>query len=177
MRNLASMRIGAHLMCVRGRYWVTFGGDETKTGQPYEAPFPDALLPPLDRYLNHDRPVLLMGENHSTPAVLDALWISEVGTQLEQGAFGRRIVIHTRKTFGQSLPPHWCRDAAATEIAIHNPAFVDDARHLLGHTTPRTAERHYNQARSLVASRRHHALLAQWREDAGRTDKADGDDR
>ena len=52
------------------------------------------------------------------------------------------------------------RDAAATTIAIEDPRHVRDARLVLGHASLATTERHYNQARSLEASRRHHAMLA-----------------
>jgi integrase/recombinase XerD len=60
----------------------------------------------------------------------------------------------------RSLPPHWFLDAAATTIAIEDPIHVRDARHVLGHTSLATTERHYNQARGLEASRRHQAVLA-----------------
>jgi site-specific recombinase XerD len=71
-----------------------------------------------------------------------------------------RICKHTRKAFGTSLPPHWFRDAAATSIAIEDPMHVRDARHVLGHASLATTERHYNQACSIDASRRHQAMLA-----------------
>jgi hypothetical protein len=40
---------------------------------------------------------------------------------------------------------------------------VRDARHVLGHARLATTERHYNQARSLDASRRHQIMLADLR--------------
>jgi hypothetical protein len=58
-----------------------------------------------------------------------------------------------------SIPPHWFRDAAATSIAIEDPVHVRDAHLLLGNTLA-VMEKHYNQAQSLEASRRHHAMLA-----------------
>ena len=176
MRNLASMRIGKHLVNQRDRYWIVFRPEETKAGQPFEAPFPDDLVPALARYLDHHRPVLLMGENRAEPASLDALWVSEVATQLEQGAMGRRIIKHTKRAFGASVPPHWFRDAVATEIAIHNPRFVDDARHMLGHATPTTTEKFYNQAQTLQASRRYHQLVAARRHEPSRVKTGQGDD-
>jgi hypothetical protein len=92
----------------------------------------------------------------------DALWVSEVGTMLESGALARRIWKHTKEAFGASLPPHWFRDAAATSIAIENPRHVCDAHHILGNTLAMT-EKHYNQARSLEASRRYNAMLTSLR--------------
>ena len=78
---------------------------------------------------------------------------------LEIGALANRIRKHTKEAFGASLPPHWFRDAAATSIAVEDPRHVGDAHHILGNTLAMT-EKHYNQARSLEASRRHHAMLA-----------------
>jgi len=36
----------------------------------------------------------------------NSVWVSEVGTQLEIGALGRRIVDHTRSEFGRVAPSH-----------------------------------------------------------------------
>ena len=114
IKNFAAIRLGRQLVLQGERYWLVFAAEETKTGQPWEAVFPEALLPYLARYLDHHRPVLLRGERGTEPADIDALWVSEVGTQLELGALATRIRKHTDRAFGVSLPPHWFRDAAAT---------------------------------------------------------------
>jgi integrase len=167
-KNFAAIRIGRHLVQQGGNFWLLFGADETKTGAPYEAVVPTALVTALRRYLDHHRPVLLRGDPNrraagNAPADTDALWISEVGTALEVGALGRRISHHTSDAFGATVPAHWFRDAAATSIAIEDPVHVRDAHHVLGHADLKTTERYYNQARSLEASRRHQALLASLR--------------
>jgi integrase/recombinase XerD len=89
---------------------------------------------------------------------------------LEEGALANRIRKHTKEAFGASLPPHWFRDAAATSIAVEDPRHMRDAHHVLGNTLA-MAERHYNQARSLEASRRHHAMLAALRGSLNRRSK------
>jgi hypothetical protein len=88
---------------------------------------------------------------------LDAVWVSEVGTQLEQHALACRIIKHTKKAFGRSVSPHMFRDAAATSIAVDNPKHIGDAALILGHSGQKMTEKHYNHARSLEASRRHAA--------------------
>jgi hypothetical protein len=171
VKNLAMMRLGRHLTKV-GRCWqILFAAHETKSHVPYEATFPSALAPRLERYIDVHRPVLMRGERADgrpdAPPVnpeLDAVWVSEVGTQLEEGALARRIVDHTKAAFGRSVPPHWFRDAAATSIAIDNPSHIGDASLVLGHAGLSTTERHYNNARSLDASRRHAAALEVLRE-------------
>jgi hypothetical protein len=77
---------------------------------------------------------------------------------LEKGALASRIRKHTKEAFGASLPPHWFRDAAATSIAVEDPQHVSDAHHILGNTLAMT-QKHYNQAHTLEASRRHQAML------------------
>lgn len=142
-----------------------------KTRVPYEAVFPAALEPRLERYLALHREVLLRGERGNgqddAPPInpgLDAVWVSEVGTQLEQHALACRIIKHTREAFGQSVSPHMFRDCVATSIAVDNPKHVGDASLVLGHAGHTTTEKHYNHARILEASRRHAATLARLRE-------------
>jgi integrase/recombinase XerD len=159
VKNLAAMRLGAHVVEQHGRHWMLFSAAETKTRRAWQAMLPDALESNLRHYLRHHRPVLVAGEQGDLVSDIDALWVSEVGTQLETGALSTRIRKLTKTAFGQSIPPHWFRDAAATSIAIDNPVHVRDAHLILGHADMATTEKHYIQARSLQASRRHHAML------------------
>ena len=170
-RNLAMMRLGRHLMKVGGRWRIVFGAEETKTHVPYEAVLPAALGPRLERYLDVHRPVLLRGgpaagDPGALPIhpELDAVWVSEVGTQLSYVALGTRIFVRTRREFGRGLFPHMFRDCAATAVAVDNPKHIGDASLILGHAEHSTTEKHYNHARSLDASRRHAAMLATLRE-------------
>jgi integrase/recombinase XerD len=64
-----------------------------------------------------------------------------------------RIVARTHEGLGQAINPHLFRDAAATSIAIDDPAHIGIASRLLGHRSGSTTERYYNQARSVEASR------------------------
>ncbi len=154
LTNFASIVLGVHLVQQSGGWWLQFPASGMKAKRPYEVAFPTALVPELEHYLAVHRNVLLAGESGQLSPGTDALWVSEVGTMLESGALARRIRKHTKEAFGASLPPHWFRDAAATSIAIENPRHVCDAHHILGNTLAMT-EKHYNQARSLEASRRH----------------------
>lgn len=159
MRNLASMQLGTNLVEKNGCYWLSFGDTETKTAHPYDAMIPEALVPSLRRYLTHYRAALLKGEGLSVAPSIKAVWVSEMGTQLEQGAMAARIRKHTKKAFGTAMTPHRFRDAVATAIAIYNPVYIDDARSMLGHASLRTTEKHYNQAKSLDASRRYNQVI------------------
>jgi hypothetical protein len=175
-KNFTSMNLAHHLTKVGGRWQILFAGNETKTRVPYEAIFPAALAPRLERYLEVHRPVLLRGERaygqDDAPPInrgLDAVWVSEVGTQLEQGALACRIVHHTKTAFGRPISPHLFRDAAATSIAVDNPKHIGDASLVLGHAGHAMTEKHYNHARSLEASRRHTEALSRLRSSLNRT--------
>ena len=168
LKNLAMMRLGLHLVKASGSWQILFAAHETKTHVRYEATVPSALAARLERYLDIYRPVLLCGKRlrdgankvlvseRETPIYpeLDAVWVSEVGTQLEQAALGCRIVKHTQAAFGRIVSPHLFRDSAATSIAVDNPKHIGDASLVLGHAEHRMTEKHYNHARSLEASRR-----------------------
>jgi integrase/recombinase XerD len=169
-KNFAAMRLSRHLTKVGGRWQIFFDGAETKSHVPYQAVFPSALAPKLERYLDVHRQVLMRGERAGdttrAPPInpeLDAVWVSEVGTPLEMGALARRISDHTRQEFGRPISPHLFRDCAATSIAVDNPKHVGDASLVLGHAGHAMTERHYNHARSLQASRKHSAALTQHR--------------
>jgi integrase/recombinase XerD len=167
LKNLAMMQLGRHLVKAGGAWRILFSAGETKSRVPYEGVLPAALAPRLDQYLAVHRPILIAGEQAdglpNAPPIhreVEAVWVSEVGTQLEDGALGRRIFIRTRDAFGRGIGPHMFRDAAATSIAVDNPKHVGDASLVLGHVGHRTTEKHYNHARSLEASRRHAATLS-----------------
>jgi integrase/recombinase XerD len=166
-KNLAMMRIGRHLIKVRGSWQILFVAEETKSHVPYEAILPSALTPRLERYLDVHRPVLIHGEQVENQATvlpahpeLDALWVSERGTQLNIGILANRIVVRTKAAFGQSVSPHLFRDCAATSIAVDNPKNIGDASLVLGHVGHTMTEKHYNHAQSLEASRKHAATAA-----------------
>jgi integrase/recombinase XerD len=170
-KNLAMMRLGRHLMKVGGRWQIVFAAQETKSHIPYEAVLPAALASRVERYFDVHRPVLLRGKqkdnNPDAPPVhpgLDAVWVSERGTQLMDEDLGFQIFVRTRREFGRGLFPHMFRDCAATAVAVDNPKHIGDASLILGHAGHKTTEKHYNHARSLEASRRHAAMLASLRE-------------
>jgi hypothetical protein len=149
--------------------------DETKSHVPYEVAAPSALAPRFDRYLDTHRLVLMRGERTDGAANapprnpgLDAVWVSENGSQLGSAGLWRTIVNHTKAAFGSSVSPHFFRDCAATSIAVDNPRYVGDASLVLGHAGHRMTEKHYNHARSLEAARRHAETLARLRRSLNR---------
>jgi integrase/recombinase XerD len=155
-KNLAMICCGQHLARRGEDWWVAFAGGEMKNKRPLEFPFPDALSPHLETYLNIYRPVLLTVAGRRAPAAVPQLWASRRATALCQQTIGDHIKRRTRAEFGIALNPHGFRDCAATWIATYDPEHVQIVAAILGHSCMETSERYYNLARGLEAGRRYH---------------------
>jgi integrase/recombinase XerD len=160
LSNLAAITLGRHLIRQSQGYRLYFSGDEVKGGRPIDAAVPASLVADVDRYLDHYRPILLTRGGRQRPAPCDALWVSEIATPLDPNSIPNRIKKHTLAAFGKHLWVHLFRDCAATTIAIDDPKHARSIMNILGHSTLAISEKHYNQARSLEASRRYQKVIA-----------------
>ena len=166
--NMASIRIGHHLVG-RGQSWLlVFEAHEVKNRRPLELPFPDGLTPYLDRYLEHWRPVLVGGQES------DRLWITQYGHPMNGKSVHRRITKVTKRAFGSPLNPQLFRDCAATFIAIEDPEHVRLSAPLLGHASLSTTERYYNQAQTLEAGRLYQEAIVTQRREMRRSKRSKG---
>jgi integrase len=152
-RNLADLVLGRTLVREGLSWIVAFGEDETKTHAAFEVRLPEVLFAPLEAYLSIHRPILEASAGRWNRPIDGALWVSKDGSPMTQMALYDRIRARTKEHFGVALNPHLFRDAAATTLAIANPAHVRVAAPLLGHRTFATTERHYRQARAYEAHR------------------------
>ncbi len=151
--NLAAIEIDRHLLRGADGYRISFAPAETKTGHAFAAPLPASLTPYLDQYLDAVRPALLR-EGEST-----RLWISQRGRPIDGETLYLAITRTTRRVFGVSINPHLFRDIAASFVAVHDPKHIGIAAPILGHTDPRTTERHYIQAQQITAGRRYRSSV------------------
>jgi integrase/recombinase XerD len=163
LSNLVSITIDQHLERQGDRYWLTFAAREVKNRRPLAFPLPEALTAPIERYLAGERPFLVAQAGRWKSAPGQALWVSANGSALKWRQVHERIVARTRARFGHPINPHLFRDAAATSIAIEDPDHVGIVAAILGHAAFQTAERYYNQATSLEATRRLQAVLTTYR--------------
>ena len=157
MRSFAALTLDQHLVRRGSAWWMVLGHADTKTRKSMEMPFPRALVDWLELYLEEYRPALLVGRPR--PGVVrpatSALWIGKGGRMMGPDTIAFQIRRDTEAAFGISINPHLFRDICATSIAIEDPEHVRMVAAILGHATLATSERHYNQARTLEASRRH----------------------
>ncbi|MBL4871943.1 MAG: site-specific integrase [Rhodobacteraceae bacterium] len=147
LRNLTMIEIGRHLLKLKGRYELRFQGGEMKARKPIEIPVPAGLTSYIDHYIAQIRPSLLDGNDSGR------LWITQYGQSMTCKTVYCGISNATKRAFGRSINPHLFRDCAVTSVAIEDPKHIGIAAPILGHTDPRTTEKHYIQAQQLQASR------------------------
>ncbi|NNK78758.1 MAG: site-specific integrase [Litoreibacter sp.] len=145
LRNLTEIEIGRHLVQRSDGWDLRFPGPEMKARKPVEMRVPEVLTQYLARYLDWHRPALLDG------AASDRLWITQYGKPMTKSTVFSRISIATERAFGKPINPHLFRDCAVTFVALNDPKHIGIAAPILGHTDPRTTERHYIQAQQIAA--------------------------
>lgn len=155
-RACVNIEIGRHLLG-DGPWHLTLPGALNKTGTVWSAVVPDLLDPIIEDYLTWVRPFLAARAPYGTSD--SALWLSETGRRLVVNTLTGRISKATRRQLGVPISPHLFRDAAATTLAHDSPDAARITRSLLGHSTFRMAERHYNHATSLQAGRQYSDLI------------------
>ena len=158
--NFCSIEIDRHLIRTGDGYLLVFAAEEIKTRRPIEQHVPRAYVPALERYLAFWRPALmtmtgLWNSNHVRTPPGRRLWVSHCGTALGPGGLCKLLRLRTVAEFGHEVNPHLFRDCAVTSLAEEDPDHVMIAASLLGHSTLKTAERHYIQAKGIEASRQH----------------------
>ena len=162
--NLAALTLGTSLVEVDGVWLITLTGEQVKTDTPVDVRWPDLLVEHLTVYLRQYRPFLMDLTGRCTTPVGDALWVSAHGSPLSEEQIYYFVMRHMREAFGAAINPHLARDIAATTLAVADPRHVRAAGPLLGHSSPVTTERHYQQAQVLDAQRRYYGELARLRE-------------
>lgn len=145
-KNLTELTLGHSLICERGKWFLVFSADETKTHQRLERSWPTELVPALETYLSVHRPTLTRLTGRWSSPVGERLWVSSEGSPQTQMSIYQQIRLRTKAAFGEGVNPHRFRDSAATTLAIENPAQVRVSAPILGHRSFQTTERYYQHA-------------------------------
>lgn len=172
--NLGDIDLDFHLLEVGAGWDLTFGDDDTKQKRGMEMSWPEQLRDELACYLEVHRPLLLACTRKNLPPTR-RLWISGHGTAMTYGAIALQVKARTKAVFGVDICPHLFRDIVATDIATHTPGEAGDIALVLGHSSQRTSERHYNHAGRLQATERlQRAVAAKRQQGAARKRKRPG---
>lgn len=154
-RAFVGLELGHSVLLTAQSIEIALSPEMTKTGNTWTAMVPDPLEGLLRHYLSEARPFLLHRGNEAHAM----LWVADSGRPFGYSYMGRRIADLTEKMIGVRVPPHFFRDAAATTLARESPEHARSAGPLLGHTSFRTAEKHYNHARAIEAGRTYNESL------------------
>ncbi len=65
-KNFAALEIGRSFVKIRGRWWIILSAAETKENRADERRVNELLIPFIDRYLDHYRPVLAWPDSPSS---------------------------------------------------------------------------------------------------------------
>lgn len=147
-KNLWQLSIDQEVKCI-GEHWIVqIEAADMKNGQPFEMALPQEVGALIVSYIEEHRARLLGGNDSNK------LWISKTGKPMTLNRVGQRIAQVTKRDLGKQISAHMFRHIAATSIATTSPELAHIIRPLLAHTSSRTAERYYNKATSMEASRR-----------------------
>ena len=153
-RNFTMIRIGQHLVRTNTGWMLRFAPHEVKTNRYLDLEIGEHIYPYLQVWLDDIRPILLSGDD------TDHLWLGITGRPLLARGIYAAICNTTERAFGKPINPHLFRDIAATSVADEDPAHVGIAGSLLGHTNPKTVEKHYIHANQIRAGRRHRDAIS-----------------
>lgn len=142
-RSLLCMEVGTHIIPDGEGYRLRFDGHEMKDGRARSFLLPAKLVPMMQAYLDHHRPVLANGKD------TNALWLSQYGDPITEDGLSRELPKVTQKYLGVEMRPHAFRHVAATSVAETDPEHVNIIKDILGHATLDMSQRHYNRAQGL----------------------------
>lgn len=154
-RTFRNLRLGSSVLVGECGIELCIPGEMMKSGRPWEAAAPDALLPLLKRYIEEVRPWILSRKAKSH----DFLWVTDQGDPFQNGYIGVRIALAVKEATGIRVSPHLFRDSAATTATRHSPESARLIRPLLAHSGFETAEKHYIHAGSIEAGRDYASLI------------------
>jgi integrase len=164
-KNLTSLEIGKSLVLRGEEIWFVFEKHDMKSRRIHEQIVPEEIQPHILRYIKEFRPKLLACAKNRVPPA-NAFWVSAQGTQMTSSAIYYQVASRTKEAFGQPMAPHFFRDAIATTGAIEQPEFSDDPMAILGHSSPRITEKHYNQSNGVRVRGNYAEAISQLRRSA-----------
>jgi hypothetical protein len=127
--NLATMKIGEHIVKDGSVYRLEFSGDEMKGRRRRGGPLPVAFTARIDRYLDVHRPVLFIGK----PDVDSAFFISGMGFPIYPHAMSNEIGRITGAFFGRRV----CSMSSVMRPGVQSPSRTRARRHRAVDPRPR----------------------------------------
>jgi integrase/recombinase XerD len=152
-RSLAALTLTQHVQVREDSISISLRAEDLKYGDGLTFNLARRLAPYFRTYLNLHRPRLLQGNP------CDSLWISYEGRGMTEKSVGDRFWKATERILGERISMHAFRHSAASTWAERTPETAMLIAALLGHTTLRTAERHYIGGNRKIAAVRFNSIL------------------
>ncbi|MEO8244498.1 MAG: hypothetical protein ABI832_19550 [bacterium] len=159
-RSMSGLRIGHSVLVEGARLTLLLPRLLTKTKAVFEADVPEPAATALRQYISETRPFLMARSG----SIHDHLWVGNQGKSMSYSYIGKKVPETTRRLTAISIPQQFFRDSAATTIARESPKAALMIAPVLGHTTARMAEKHYNQAGSIEVGRELASIIRRLKE-------------
>jgi hypothetical protein len=156
-RSIAALTVSRHLELDDAGMNILLHPADTKARRGEAFRVPEQFLPYIVHYLKEVRPVLVGGCAH------ERFWASCRGAPLSADRLYAITRARVTAKFGKAMGLHDFRRAAATFLAMDAPEKIGLIPGILQHAPPEVSEQHYNLSRSVQASRRFAAHLAEAR--------------
>jgi integrase/recombinase XerD len=154
--ELLSLKLEQTLFREDAWWRVELEANLTKNGRLRCFNYPANLTDYFDYYVAEIRGLLLRDPSSLNEAWM---WVRKKGP-LSKDRAGVVIGNLTEEYLGKRVTPHLFRDCVATSIALNMPEKVFITKSLLGHASPHTGQKFYNQAIAYDASRELDAAIA-----------------
>lgn len=159
LRTMCAIRIGEQLQQFEDQFRLDLREADIKTRSCLSFPLPHTLDEPMRRFIEEERPYLLVGAPH------DHLWVGIDGAPLKATRVQTMIRTRSRHQFGIEVGPHAAKHSFTTSAIRRDPAHPGVASAIVG-TSARTLEKHYNHGRSIEALDIHAETIRREREEA-----------
>jgi integrase len=163
MKNLTSLRFGAHITFPFGRkdqVWVSIPAAEVKNHQPFEAELTGEVAEMLHEYATRILP------RHTGKPAAD-LFVSTTAKRKTAASLSAHISATIEDHLGFRVNPHAFRHLAAKVLLDAHPGNLEGPRQLLGHLNPKTTANFYSSFDSSRAVKLYDEVLARQRDQMG----------
>lgn len=162
-RSLEAMQVGRQIRKVGDHYRMILEHEDTKNEKHIECDLPASFTANIDRYLAHERAVLLGDEFH------DAMWVDKDGKPMTALQIRSMMRDRTERHFGKAFGTHTFRYSLITTSKLEDPDHPGIGAAVLG-ITEAVANRHYDLGTQVSAANKYHEALAEERRRASQTD-------
>jgi integrase len=152
--SLAQLELGSSLVQEEGQWWIRLDPSQVKNKRALDAPWPEHLVPWLERYLAVERAELLGG------GTTQHLWVNRNGESLGEAGITFCIRAASAERFGEAeaFGTHRFRHCLGTAIPLLMPEHAAIAAAILN-VGGQVVASNYTRGSNVLAARTYHAAV------------------